>query len=127
VALILTRSTTGVNLRYLGQVSTLLPPLTDAYTVCVTEVVARTVKNVLWHRLRGVRAVQVCWNVTIDVVVFANKHIQADAYHAVCISAMNALLLDGCDAEYWGRDFKRSVCKRFPRKCVHVCVCVCVS
>jgi hypothetical protein len=84
----------GVNMRYLGACFGIAK--TPAVRILlISEVVSRTIKQVLRHRMRAIRS---------DL---------AETYHTVVIEGLNGFLV-GEDENYWGREFKRSLVKRFP-------------
>lgn len=84
----------GINMRLLGVcLGSSRNPLSRM--LLISEVVSRTIKNVLRHRMRAIRTDN------------------AEAYHNVAIDCINAFLV-GHDPAYWGREFKRSMVKRFP-------------
>ena len=84
---------TGINIRLMGIVYChACHPL--ARVLLMSEVVSRTLKNVMRHRMRLVRS---------DT---------AEPCHEVAIECLNGFLVSH-DPSYWGRDFKRSLLKRF--------------
>ena len=86
----------GINIRYLGYCAKLASgQCEDTRRHLVTEVVARTVKNVLRLRMRKLASSA------------------PESYHGVLLNGLNDLLTSQTQS-YWGLDFKRSVEKRFP-------------